>query len=89
MTRETLLFLLRALQQRQVPENMSMRLSRGSAGLEIAPDQERPGDQGFDLEERTVLVVSKTLADEMDGQRLCVVESSSGQVELHLEHSDV
>lgn len=87
VTQDTLLFLLRALEARHAPENVAMRLSRDSGKLELFPDQEQPGDRGFDAQERTVLVIAKDLAESLDGQRLCVLEDSSGEAQLHLEPS--
>ena len=87
VTTKTLVYLASALEQRQAPDKISMRLSRHKSGLQIAPDQERLGDQGFDLDDRTILLVSKSLADELDGRKLCVDTSASGHVEVRLGHS--
>jgi hypothetical protein len=85
VTRETLLHLLRNLQARGAPDNVAMRLSPGSESLELFPDEERPGDRGFDVEDRTVLVLSKGLAETLSGQRLGIVEDRSGKAQLTLE----
>lgn len=87
VTQETLLYLLRALKGRQAPDNMAMRLSPSSGRLELFPDQEQPGDRGFDIEDRTVLVMAQKLADSLDGQRLVVIEDGSGEIQLLLEPS--
>lgn len=87
VTEETLLYLLRILQARHTPENVAMRLSRGSGSLEVFPDQEQPGDRGFDIQERTVLVIAKELAESLDGHRLGVIEDASGVAQLHFESS--
>ena len=82
VTEEALQYLLRSLRGRKAPDHVAMRMTRRSGVLEIAPDQEDGGDQGFDVEDRTVLLVNQALAREMDGQRLCVAENSDGLAEL-------
>lgn len=84
VTEETLRFLSRALREREAPDDVAMRLSRRSGSLEVFPDQEKPGDQGFDVQDRTVLVVAGELAESLDGQRLGLVEDPSGGAQLHL-----
>jgi len=85
VTRDTLLHLLRDLQDRGAPHNVAMRLSPGSDSLELFPDEERPGDRGFDVADRTVLVLSNRLAEALSGQRLGIVEDRSGRAQLALE----
>lgn len=85
VTKETLLYLLRELQSRHAPENVAMRPSRGSDNLELFPEQS--GDRGFDIQERTVLVIAKDLAESLDGYRLGISEEASGEAQLHLEPS--
>lgn len=85
VTNETLTYLASALEKRKAPENISMRLSRRKTGLQIAPDGERLGDRGFDHDDRTVLLVGKSLAAELSGQKLCVKTSPSGHTEVRLE----
>jgi len=85
VTEPTLHYLLRTLQARHAPEDIAMRLSRKSGSLEVFPDREHPGDRTFDVEGRTVLVVTKQLLDSLDGRRLGVLEGSAGAVQLFLE----
>lgn len=85
VTRETLLYLKRTLQNQQAPPEVAMRLSRESDDLELFPDRQQPGDWRFALEQRTILVVDRILADELRGQRLNILEDPPGEAKLLLE----
>ena len=71
--------LLEALEARADDETQGIRLTEVTGeGFGLAVDVEREGDQVIEHEGRKVLIVEETLAEELEGAILDVVESTRG-----------
>ena len=66
------------LQKAEAPDEASVRLVRSPAGIELAIDQEKPGDTSFEHDTSTVLVVGEDVAPLLDQATLDIEQSEQG-----------
>jgi hypothetical protein len=71
-------YLNRMLEQAKAPSEAAVRIvpKRDGAGLATTIDQERAGDQHYDCEGRTVLVLDSEIAKTLSDQTLDLAEDA-------------
>lgn len=66
------------LEKSDAPENVAVRLAIQEGGVVINADEPRDDDKSFEHGERTVLVLSENVAQQLDGATLDVETSEDG-----------
>ena len=70
------------LEQNGEAEGAAVRLVAGQGAFRLALDSPKPGDDKFEHNGRTVLVVSKAVSKALDQRNLTVEEKDSGEKTL-------
>lgn len=78
VTDEAKVFLKGLIDQNNVPEDATIRLTASPQGLGLAPDTPNEGDATFEHEGRTVLAVAEPIATQLDGKSISVNQTAQG-----------
>lgn len=78
VTDEAKVFLKGLIDQNNVPEDATIRLTAGPQGLGLAPDAATETDTTFEHDGRTVLAVAEPIATQLDGKSIGVNETPQG-----------
>jgi hypothetical protein len=71
-------YLNQVVGQAEVPEGNTIRLYAADGQLQIAFDSPQDGDETFDHEGKTVLIVEKPLAEGLEGRTLDIKTGEQG-----------
>ncbi len=71
-------FLSKLLDQARAPEEAAARVVHEEEGLTLSIDHPQEGDETFEYEGRTVLLLAPQVAETLDGRTLDVVEGEDG-----------
>ena len=78
VTDEAKVYLKGLIDQNNVPEEATIRLTAGPQGLGLAPDKATEADTAYEHDGRTVLVVAEQISTQLDGKSLSVNETEQG-----------
>lgn len=71
-------YLSKLLDQAEAPEGFAARVIHEEEGLTLSIDQPQAGDERFEHDGRTVLVLDPQVAETLDGQMLDVEQAEEG-----------
>lgn len=66
------------LEEQSCPEEMAIRLVQDNQGLALSIDTQKPGDQTYDHDGRTILLIDESTQELLGGTTLDVEESDDG-----------
>jgi len=78
VTDEAKVFLKNLIDENNIPEEATIRLTPTAQGLGLAPDKTSDEDTTFEHDGRTVLAIAPPIATELDDKSLSIQQTEQG-----------
>ncbi|MEQ8769462.1 MAG: hypothetical protein RIB60_03015 [Phycisphaerales bacterium] len=78
VTEDAKVFLKGLIDDNNVPEDATIRLTASPQGLGLAPDAPKADDETFDHDGRTVLAIAQPIVNQLDGKSIDVNQTENG-----------